>query len=171
MSKCFYHPGREAVMLYGGKYYCAKCRDGIIRARTRVGHDIEPRECFVEFRGGDTWEKIEGTGCAHWVAHETNRDGGDEKCLKGYTLRIPDLIAGLSTRSLAQGRGSISVGDIYVTADHRHCGRVVRIDESEERGGKRKITIRNDSSSSIGGRGVVEDDFDEHFHGRGEFKW
>jgi hypothetical protein len=126
------------------------------------------------FRGGDTWKAITGTGCAHWVAHERqiHSGGNDEKCLLGYTLRIPDLIARLSTRSLDHDRGNIRVGDIYVTADHGHCGLVVRIEESREQGGKRKITIRNDSSSNDGsGRGVVEDDFDERFHGRGEFKW
>ncbi len=171
MSKCFYHQGREGVMLYGRKYYCAKCRENINHARGRVGPDIEPKPCFVEFHGGDTWKKIDGTGCAHWVAHEIGRNGGEE-CLLGHTLRIPDLIAGLSTRSLDHGRGSVSVGDIYVTADHRHCGLVVRTEDSREPGGKIKITIRNDSSNSAGtGRGVVDDDFDEHFHGRGQFKW
>jgi hypothetical protein len=72
---------------------------------------------------------------------------------------------------LDHGRGSISVGDIYVTADHKHCGLVVRTEESRDPAGKIKITIRNDSSSSSGGRGVVDDDFDNRFHGRGEFKW
>jgi hypothetical protein len=126
------------------------------------------------FHGGDSWKAITGTGCAHWVAHdrEIHSGGNDERCLLGYTLRVEDLIAGLSTRSLDHARRSISVGDIYVTADHEHCGRVVEIDETREPGGKRKITIRHDSSNSSGtGRGVVEDDFDEHFHGRGEFKW
>lgn len=171
MSKCFHHKGREAVMLYGGKYYCANCQKGIEDARKSVCHDIYPRECFVEFQGGDTWGKIIGTGCAHWVAHETNRSGGKE-CLLGHTLRVEDLIAGLSTRSLDHGRKNIRVGDIYVTANHGHCGLVVRIDESREKGGHRKITIRNDSSkSSCGGRGVIEDDFDDHFHGSGEFYW
>lgn len=172
MSKCVYHPGRDGVMSYGGKYYCAKCQKNIGDARKRVGSDIKPSECFVEFHGGDTWKKIDGTGCAHWVAHETNSRGGHEECLLGYILRIPDLIAGLSTRSLDHGRGSISVGDIYVTANHGHCGLVVRIDESRERGGERKITIRHDSSNSSGtGHGVMESDFDDHFHGKGEFKW
>jgi len=64
------------------------------------------------------------------------------------------------------------VGDIYATPDHEHCGLVVEIDESREPGGKRKITIRHDSSNSSGtGDGVKDSDFDEHFHGRGEFKW
>lgn len=112
MSKCFQHPGREGVMLYGRKYYCAKCRKNIDDARRSVGHDIDPRQCFVEFCGGDTWKKIEGTGCAHWVAHEINCGCKDEGCLLGYTLRVEDLIAGMSTRSLDQGRRNISVGDI-----------------------------------------------------------
>ncbi len=174
MSKCVEHPGRDGVVSYGGEYYCARCRDGIIRARTRVGHDIDPRECFVVFRGGDTWEKIMGTGCAHWVAHERQiRNGGkDGECLLGYTLRVEDLIAGLSTRSLNHARSNISVRDIYVTANGKHCGLVVEIDERREPGGKRKITIRHDSSSSSGsGPGVVENDFDEHFQGTGQFKW
>src|SRR5713101_3971604 len=100
MSKCIEHPGRDGVMSYGGDYYCAICRAGIIRARTHVHRkDISPWECFVMFRGGDTWEAIKGTGCAHWVAHECEiRSGGrDGECLLGYTLRIEDLIAGLST--------------------------------------------------------------------------
>jgi hypothetical protein len=64
------------------------------------------------------------------------------------------------------------VGDIYVTADHGHCGLVEEIEESRDPGDGRKITIRHDSSKQNGGGdGVVEDDFDEHFHGRGEFKW
>jgi hypothetical protein len=33
MSKCVHHPGRDAVMLYGGKCYCAKCRKSIDDAR------------------------------------------------------------------------------------------------------------------------------------------
>jgi hypothetical protein len=128
MSKCVEHRGRDGVMSYGGNYYCAKCRDGIIRARTRVGGDIEPPDCFVMFRGGDTWEKIDGTGCAHWVAHERQirRGGRDTECLLGYTLRVEDLIAGLSTRSLDHARRKISVGDIYVTANGQHCGLVVQ---------------------------------------------
>ncbi len=174
MSKCVYHQGREAVMLYGGKYYCAKCRAGIDDARLRVCGDIEPRECFVMFHGGDTWKAITGTGCAHYVAYKRGiRNGGeDERCLLGYTLRIPDLIASLSTRSLDHGRRDISRGDIYVTADHSHCGWVTEIEEHREPRGTRTITIENDSSnSSCTGRGVVEDDLDEHFHGRGEFYW
>jgi hypothetical protein len=124
-------------MLYGGKYYCTKCQKGISDARKSVCHDIDPRECFVEFQGGDTWGKIIGTGCAHWVAHETNRSGGRE-CLLGHTLRVEDLIAGLSKRSSDHGRRNISVGDIYVTANHGHCGLVVSVDKDTERGGKLK---------------------------------
>ncbi len=174
MSECFYHPGREGVVLYGRHYYCAKCKEGIERAKRDVHGDIHPPECFVMFHGGDSWKAIIGTGCAHWAAHEREiRSGGnDERCLLGYTLRVEDLIAGLSTRSLDHGRRSISVGDIYVTADHGHCGLVVEIDESREPGGKRKITIRHDSSNSSGtGGGVKESDFDQRFHGTGEFRW
>ena len=161
-------------MSYGGNYYCAKCRDGIIRARSRGGHDIDPRDCFVVFGGGDTWEKITGTGCAHWVAHERGiRSGGkDGDCLLGYTFRVEDLIAGLSTKSLDHARSNINVGDIYVTANERHCGLVVQIEESRKPGDRTKITIRHDSSNSSGtGRGVVENDFDQHFHGTGDFYW
>ena len=102
MSKCVHHPGHNGVVLYGRNYYSAKCKEGIAGARKGVHRDIEPKECFVMFRGGDTWETIEGTGCAHWVAHERqiHSGGQDRQCLLGYTLRIPDLIAGLSTRSL-----------------------------------------------------------------------
>ncbi len=174
MSKCVYHLGREGVVLYGRNYYCAKCKEGIEGARGDVGGDIYPPECFVMFHGGDTWKAIIGTGCAHWVAHEREiRSGGkDERCLLGYTLRVEDLIAGLSTRSLDHGRRNISVGDIYVTTNEGHCGLVVSVDESREPGVNRKITIRHDSSNSSGtGRGVVEDDFDKHFHGTGKFKW
>ncbi len=159
-------------MLYGGKYYCAECQERIDDARKSVCPLIDPRECFVEFRGGDTWGKIVGTGCAHWVAHEINRTGGSDECLLGHTIRIPDLIAGLSKRSSDHGRRNISVGDIYVTANHGHCGLVVSVDENTEQGGKPKIVIRNDSSTSTcEGRGVVDDDFDHHFHGKGEFYW
>jgi hypothetical protein len=43
---------------------------------------------------------------------------------------------------------------------------VAEIEESRKPGGKRKITIRHDSSNSAGtGHGVMESDFDEHFHG------
>jgi len=159
-------------MSYGGNYYCAKCRDGIVGARTRVGGDIEPRECFVVFHGGDSWDKIIGTGCAHWVAHEIASDHKGEGCLRGYTLRVEDLVAGLSTRSLEHGRRGVSIGDIYVTAKGTHCGLVVKIDEGRTPDADRKITIRHDSSNSSGtGHGVVENDFDEHFHGTGHFYW
>ena len=174
MSQCVEHPGRDGVMSYGRNYYCAKCRDQIIHiARPSVGGDIDPRDCFVVYIGGDQWEKIEGTGCAHWVAHEREirRGRADTQCLLGYTLRIEDLIAGLSTRTL-DARRNIHVNDIYVTANGQHCGLVVQVEESRVPGGKRKISIRNDHSNHSGtGKGVVTDDFDEHFHGTGVFKW
>ncbi|MGH7813168.1 MAG: hypothetical protein ACREQI_04105 [Candidatus Binataceae bacterium] len=130
------------------------------------------------FHGGDDWEPIIGTGCAHWVAHERGIRQGrdDERCVKGYTFRIPILLAAkASTRSFHSNddrtRRYISVGDIYVLYEYgvpKHCGLVVRIIESSEPGGRRRIIIRHDSSKQ---GGVVENDFDEHFHGSGEFHW
>jgi len=174
MSHCRYHSGRDGVISIGHYYYCAQCKEGIEGAKRTVHGGIQPPDCFVWYIGNDKWEKIPGTGCAHFVAHERGIRQGrdDEKCLKGYTFRIPALIAGRSTRSFdgkrVSSRSNLAVNDIYVTPDKSHCGLVVRVEKSREPGGGRKITIRHDSSHL--GR-VADSDFDEYFHGRGLFYW
>lgn len=105
-------------MEYGGVRYCAKCRDGMIAARKEVSRDVVPKDCFIVYRGNDTWTPIIATGCAHWVAHQLDihTGWGGDKCLLGYTYRVPVLIEGCSLVSLQDVRS----GDIWFNSEENH---------------------------------------------------
>src|SRR5258708_7074845 len=142
MVTCIHHSDRESAINIFGKNYCAWCRDGIMAARRLVDPNIVPNECFVTYEKGK-WKPFEGTGCAHWVAHERRvrigREG--EVCLAGYSLRVSQLSVGCGKRlDLAHVR----VNDIFITKIRTgpHAGLVASI--------KPSITIRHDSTGRHG---------------------
>ena len=157
---CIHHPGRPSTGAKFGKPFCKQCNDGIDAAVVKVDVHVEPKECFVTFKGGDVWDKMPGTGCAHWIAHQKNWSGGGTiRCLDEKKVKVSELVAGLATIA----RASVAKGDIWVQADLGHCGLVINVSA----GSPNTITIRHDSSDQ---GGVVENDFDGHFGGRGSFK-
>src|SRR5262245_33054179 len=118
-AKCTLHPGRNAVFEYDGKQYCEKCQKGYeaaVAAVTTKNSHVEPKDCFVQYAGGDKWEPIEGTGCAHWVSHQKGFGGATgNTCLKGFRYRVKDLVFYLSTRStLVTELKDVKAGDIWV---------------------------------------------------------
>lgn len=174
MSFCREHRGRKAEKYVDGVgWLCKNCAEEVESEQAKIGNDIVPKACFVTYEGNKLgWKRIEGTGCAHWVAHQLNIKRGQpgEICAEGYTLRVPDVFAG--ARRIDRNTESVRVNDVWVNDQKSHCGLVLRIQEGED--GKKKITIRHCSSSQFGsgGRGVVDDDFDRHFKGKGDFyRW
>jgi len=170
MSKCAIHLGRDADSdaSFFGKGYCKICVEQIKNAQSNVPGHVSPKECFIIYKGGSTgWEPPAGTGCAHWVAHELGIQFGfqGDKCARGYSFKIPDVIAG--ARKLG-GRAEVDIDDVYVTPNGKHCGLVKRIEEVTKGETKtQKITIRHCSSTNE--RGVGDNDFDTHFKGEGTF--
>lgn len=164
MSRCIHHPGRASVTTINMKHYCNECQLGIVAARALVNAHVEPKTCFVWYVGGNRWQPIQGTGCAHWVAHQKGirRGGANEQCLEGFTYRVPTLIQGMTAVALADVR----VGDTWVAAAVNHTGLVQTVTPDSRPGQPTKITIRHDSS---GQGGVRDNDFAGYFHSGGTF--
>jgi hypothetical protein len=171
MSKCEHHPGRNADSDTSfNKKFCIQCAEQIKKAQQSVKSHVEPKECFIIYKGGATgWETFSGTGCAHWVAHQRDIKKGfsSDKCAEGYSIRVPDVISG--ARKIDQKQEEVKVDDIwrgFVPMDH--CGLVVRIQEIKGKDDevKQKITIRHCSSGQ--GR-VLDSDFETYFKGKGDF--
>ena len=152
MAKCNLHPARDAVFDYNGKHYCQKCKDGYTAAVAGVDVHVDPRDCFVTFDGGDNWHSFSQdhwTGCAHWVAHQKRIQTG-YRCMKGYTVRVPELAAyvrmsGTEVKDLSQ----VQPGDIWVAGNERHCGIVYRVNPETNPAKtdvKKRIVIQHDSS-------------------------
>jgi hypothetical protein len=155
---CIHHAGRPKAGERFGKALCAKCITGADGAAKRVDKHVEPKPCFITYKGNDVWDPIEGTGCAHWVAHQLNKSN-PWKCMDEKTLRVPDLIA--NTQSIS--RDKVAVNDIWANSDRDHCGMVIAVSAA---GNSNKITIRHCSS---GQGGVVNNDFDQFFKAQGTF--
>jgi hypothetical protein len=164
MGKCLFHSGREATISVAGKGYCDRCDAGQREARAHFDNGIKPKDCFVVYRGGDIWEPIFGTGCAHFVAHERNMraPGAVAGCLEGFLIRVVDLLPGLND---VKGLSDVKPGDIYVTADHRHCG-IVRFNIPGPGRNRRRIMIEHASSRM---KQVLTSDFTVYFRGQGNF--
>ena len=164
-GKCIHHPGRNATIEYDNQKYCGKCEKAQIDAGKVVDRHVEPKECFVWYRGGYKWVPIIGTGCAHWVAHKKGIRHGlpIHKCLKGYTFKVTDIAKGCKkVKSLK----NIKVGDIYIDPKKKHCGIVSKVEKFSDKSAKLKIEIEHDSSNQ--GR-VAKNDFTTYFGGKGSF--
>jgi hypothetical protein len=166
MTKCFLHPGRDGVANVGGKSYCQICRNGQIAAAHLVAQNnphVEPKDCFVTHLGGDRWAPIEGTGCAHWVAHQLGISQGNvsNQCLVARTFRVPDLVLG---RPRVIELKNVRINDIWASTNLSHCGLVVQA--GNDSSGVLQISIKHDSSAQ--GR-VATNDFRTYFHGQGIF--
>ena len=177
MSKCREHTGTKAVTsMFGG--LCEKCEEQVKKAQANVRRHVSPKECFITYEDSKVgWRAINGTGCAHWVAHERNikRGAAGAKCEDGFTMRVPELIAGV--RKIDRKTEEVKTDDIWAYlkrdgAPYDHCGLVVKVEEVREvtkdgENVKHKISIRHCASTNE--KGVVTDDFEKHFKGKGDF--
>ena len=130
---------------------------------------ISPPDCFVTFVSTAAgWKPLHGTGCAHYVAHQLGiKRGmiGISACDKGFTIKVPELIDGMTTIEAMQ----VKVNDVWANSAKDHCGIVVKV-EAAKVGGVPKITISQCSSNQSAGRlGVNEQDWSAFFGGRGAF--
>lgn len=183
MAKCFLHPGRDSVITIAKKNYCQKCKDGQQAAAAQVAlknKHVEPKACFVIHKGGDTWLPLEGTGCAHWVAHQLDISTGSasNQCIEGHTIRVPDAIQGKQKVSI----DDVRVNDIWASDSLDHMGLVSKVQrdgadggvdggtdggsDAGTSGGAVQIQITHDSSRQ---GGVFTNDFRAYFHGQGSF--
>jgi hypothetical protein len=166
MAKCSVHPARESVTTIARKNYCQTCKDGQEAAAKQVAltnRHVEPKDCFVTYRGGDMWVPFTGTGCAHWVAHQLGISNGPDwnQCLVGRTIRVPDVVFGKNKVSKLE---DIKKNDIWANDSLNHTGLVT--DVKKDAKGVVQILITHDSS---GQGGVSTNDFRTYFHGQGSF--
>lgn len=160
-KKCKEHPGKPGETNSLG-VYCKVCTEQIKAAQASVNSHVSPKDCFITYKDASTgWVRIEGTGCAHWVAHQRNLKKNYGGCAEGYKFRVPEVIAG--ARKIDRKTEDVKINDIWANSKKDHCGLVLKV---EGKGDKTKITIRHCSS---GQGGVVDNDFQSHFKGDGDF--
>jgi len=160
--RCTKHPSKAAVtQTFGG--LCEECAKQVKIAQGTVDKHVSPKECFVWYYDGKTgWVRIEGTGCAHWVAHQLNLKGVySEVCAEGYKFRVADVIAG--ARKIDPEQEGVRYHDIWVSPDIKHCGLVIAI---HEEGGKKIYRIKHCASGS---GGVVEHNHTSLYKGQGSY--
>ena len=166
MTKCFLHPGRNSVLVFAGKNYCQQCKTGQEAAAALVaqqnGH-VEPKRCFITFKGGDTWAPIPGTGCAHWACHQLDISKGStsNQCLEGHSFRVPDAIQGMREVKM----DDVKERDVWANDALTHMGLVSKVQKDAD-AGPVSIQITHDSSHQ---NGVFTNDFATYFHGQGKF--
>jgi hypothetical protein len=163
MVKCTHHTGRPSVFSLFGKNYCAECKEEIKAAQTSVPRHVDPKPCFIEYDSRH-WVKLEGTGCAHWIAHQKGITRG-AKCLEGCTYRVPDLISSLREVEVED----VQPGDIWAgpgRTEHQHAGIVERVTPGRNEGDPPVILIENDSS---GQGGVRSNDWASYLRSKGKF--
>jgi hypothetical protein len=131
---------------------------------------IVPSACFVTFKSTALgWAPLDGTGCAHYVAHQLNiRRGrpGISACDLGYCIKVPLLVQGLARVEPSDVREN----DIWANAAQTHCGYVIQVTPATAAGGTPQIRISQCSSNESAGRlGVNQQDWATFFHGGGSF--
>lgn len=163
---CAIHPGSPSAVTINGKGYCTRCQDGIQAAAGTLDAHVSPRDCFVWYRNSrDGWGPIAGTGCAHYVSHrlEIRSGGPGDKCLAGYTYRVPVMIGGLTQVPSLE---SVRNDDIWVNPARGHTGIVTRITPGVAPRNVPTIWITHASSAQ---HSVATDAFDVYFRGQGDF--
>jgi peptidoglycan hydrolase-like protein with peptidoglycan-binding domain len=121
------------------------------QARAMVPAHIEPKECFIEFKGSrEGWGPISGTGCAHWVAHQRGGPTGTPNaCQADFKYRVSDLLATLT--QVSADLSGAQVGHVWsAPAGHSHVGIVRAVNRDPRTNAVVSVDVRNDSSASGG---------------------
>jgi hypothetical protein len=172
------------VITVASKNYCQKCKDGQQAAVAEVtlkNKHVEPKACFITFKGGDTWLPFLGTGCAHWVAHQLDMSSGapSNQCLEGHSIRVPDIVQSKQKISIAD----VKVSDIWANDALTHMGLVSKVqknaaadagagggaDAGADAGTNASVVQIQITHDSSGQGGVFTNDFGTYFHGQGSF--
>lgn len=129
---------------------------------------ISPARCFVTFKSTAAgWAPLDGTGCAHYVAHKLGLIRGQKgisACDEGYIIKVPMLIEGMVTVKPSDVR----VNDVWANAGKSHCGIVTAVQPSEK--GLPTITITHCASNEQAGRvGPTVSDWKQLFGAHGNF--
>lgn len=114
-----------------------------------VGADIEPKDCFIEFKSTKIgWGPIDGTGCAHWVSHQRGAPTGTAHvCDAGFKYRVTEVLATLT--KLSAGLSGAVVGAVWQKPTGSHIG-IVRAVTRDPKGVVVSVEVENDSSESGG---------------------
>ena len=162
MGKCVHHPGNKSVTRVGGKEYCERCQKDMAKAIKKVDKHVSPKECFIWYKNArEGWQPITGTGCAHWVNHQTNTKKGRKACLAGYNGRVRDLVKGMTEIKVLS---KIKKGTIWANDKLSHCGLVKSI--KTVKGKAPEIMIQH-ASSGLGK--VATSVWAKYFKGGGKF--
>lgn len=131
----------------------------------QVDMHVSHKECFITFHSNSKgWKPIDGTGCAHYVAHVLGiRKGvaGSNACMEGFAIRVPQLTSDLSTVLSTDVR----VNDIWANAGLTHCGIVTKVTPKTD---KQPLIIEITHCSSSQ-HGVVTNQWHTHFGSGGNF--
>jgi hypothetical protein len=140
----------------------AKCSDTTCHATAKeaandVDQHVVPSDCFVWEVGRDQcpigcgrWKAIQGTGCAHWVAHQMNIENGPT-CNAGKSIRVKNVVEGRTSNTLEEAE----VDDIWTNNELKHTG-IVREVKANDDGKVTDALVEHDSSRQ---GGVVTDHF------------
>jgi len=133
-------------------------------AVSKVDRHVSPKECFVWYMNNARgYEPIEGTGCAHYVAHQLGMRSGHSSsngCDHGYLIRVADVVRGKGWVPATE----VQVNDVWASDDLAHCGVVTGIAAGDD--GQPLITITHCSSRD---GGVFASDWKLRFRGGGRF--
>ena len=135
----------------------------------KVSKHVEPKECFIwHMDNKKGYEPIPGTGCAHWVAHKKNWNGGkpgSNGCNKNFLIRVKDV---KSKAGSAVEPADVQVGNVWVNKDASHCGLVSKVSPSKDPKKDPNPAIEIEHCSSGQGK-VAKNDWASHFKGEGTF--
>lgn len=149
------------------------------QAQSKVPSYIQPRDCFVVYANNKRgWEPLDGTPCAHYVAHllglKANASNGGYGCNEGYELRVKALVKQLSEVALAD----VKLNDVWARLKGEsqgatsskepsdHCGLVTKMTPATAAGGKPTIEITHNSNRQ---RAVAKNDWKDYFNEGGKF--
>lgn len=138
-------------------------------AAARVPSYVDPSDCFIMFMNNKLgYRVLEGTPCAHYVAHKLGITGVRGRCCNAnMEIRVRELIKAFKEIAV----NDVKVDDVWAVlkGTHKgdppdHCGIVCDVQRGS--GDNPQITIRHNSS---GQKKVAENDWETYFKGKGKF--
>lgn len=160
----------------------------ILQAIMNVHRHVYPKKCFITTDNGKEWRPINGTGCAHFVAHQLGiKRGfkGGTACIEGYAISVRLI---LQEMCLVQSLFHVGINDVWFNdatfkpqTGKDHCGIVTSVRLSDEKANTERqvgledkpmfnllpiIEIKHCSSHQ---GGIFTNEWSEYFHGEGKF--
>lgn len=167
---CSIHSSAPTAVILDGRAYCARCQTDMAAAAVGLDAHVTPRGCFVWYKNTrEGWQPIEGTGCAHYVAHQKNIRNGtqSQKCVAGFTFRVQPSLTGLT--QVTGGLGAVQVGDIWVNVARTHTGIVTALTPPPAAAAPNTPPRIDITHASSGQHALSTNQFATYFHGAGDF--